>query len=154
METILTVALGTIFPKENIKSIMEVISATPNPDIATQILLGIYEEPVIQSSAVYDDRDCYFISYNKWDDQVQYSYMIKDSKHIYVKKGTDTSLINENNYEEFSVSYHSDNAIGYRVALSTLVEVKSHMYSNTWNSKPMVEKFLGTWEETREINVL
>jgi len=142
MQTILTVALGTIFPKENIESIMEVIGATPNPDIATAILLGIYEQPVIQASAVHDNKDCHFISYNKWDDQVHYSYMIKDSKHIYVKKDIDTSLINENNYEEFSVSYHSDNAIGYRVTLSNLVAVKSHMYSETWNSKPMVEESL------------
>jgi hypothetical protein len=140
METILTVALGTVFPKQNIESIMEVINATPNPNIATAILLGIYEEPVIQRSAVSDDKDCYFVSYNKWDDQVQYSYMIKDSKHIYVKKGTDTSLINENNYEEFSVNYHSDNAIGYRVTLSNLVKVKSHMCSETWNNKPLVPK--------------
>lgn len=140
METILTVALGTVFPKQNIESIMEVINATPNPDIATAILLGIYEEPVIQSSAIHDDKDCYFVSYNKWDNQVQYSYMIKDSKHIYVKKGTDTSLINENNYEEFSVHYNSDNSIGYRVTLSNLVKVKSHMYSENWNSKPLVPK--------------
>lgn len=140
METILTVALGTVFPKQDIESIMEVINATPNPDIATQILLGIYEEPVIQASAVYNNKDCYFISYDKWDDKVNYYYMINDSKHIYVKKGTDTSLINENNYEEFSVQYHSDNAIGYRVTLSTLVKSISETHVSNWNGKPLVPK--------------
>ena len=140
METILTVALGTVFPKQDIESIMEVINATPNPEIATQILLGIYEEPVIQSSAVYNNKDCYFISYNKWDEKINYYYMINDSKHIYVKKGTDTSLINENNYEEFSVQYHSDNAIGYRVTLSTLVKSISETHVSNWNGKPLVPK--------------
>ena len=140
MQTILTVALGTIFPKENIDSIMEVISATPNPDIATAILLGIYEEPVIQHSAFYDNKNCYFISYNKWDDQVEYYFMTKDSKHIYVKKDTDTSLINENNYEEFSVHYNSEKAIGHRVTLSNDIMVKSKVYLSTWISKPMAEE--------------
>jgi len=140
METILTVALGTVFPKQDIESIIEVINATPNPEIATQILLGIYEEPVIQHSAVYNNKDCYFISYNKWDEKVNYYYMINDSKHIYVKKGTDTSLINENNYEEFSVQYHSDNAIGYRITLSTLVKSISETHISNWNGKPLVPK--------------
>ena len=140
MQTILTVALGTIFPKENIKSIMEVIGATPNPDIATQILLGIYSMPVIQHSAVYNDRDCYFISYNKWDDKVNYYYMINDSKHIYVNKDTDTSLINEDNYKEFATDYHSQGTIGFRVKLSTLVKSISETHISNWNGKPIVEE--------------
>lgn len=140
MENILTIALGTIFPKENIQSIMEVITATPNPDIATAILLGIYEEPVVCASAMIDGKQCFSISYNKWNDQVLYYYMTKDSKHIYVKKDTDTSLINESNYEEFSVQYHSEKAIGHRVTLSNDIKIQNHMYLSTWNSKPMVEE--------------
>jgi len=140
METILTVALGTVFPKQDIESIMEVINATPNPDIATQILLGIYKEPVIQSSAIYNDRDCYFISYNKWDDWVNYYYMINDSKHIYVNKDTDTSLINEDNYKEFATNYHSQDTIGFRVKLSTLVKSISETHLSNWNGKPLIPK--------------
>lgn len=138
MQNILTVALGTIFPKENIQSIMEVITATPNPDVATEILLGIYQEPVIQSSAMIDGKQCFFISYNKWDTQVRYYYMTKETKHIYVKKDTDTSLINENNYEEFAVKY-SESVIGHRVTLSNDIKIESHMYLSNWNSKPMVK---------------
>ena len=140
METILTVALGTVFPKQNIESIMEVINATPNPDIATAILLGIYEEPVIQSSAIYNDRDCYFISYNKWDDKVNYYYMINDSKHIYGNKDIDTNLINEDNYKEFATDYHSQGTIGFRVKLSTLVKSISEIHLSAWNGKPLVPK--------------
>lgn len=140
MENILTIALGTIFPKENIQSIMEVITATPNPDIATEILLGIYQEPVVCASAMIDGKRCFSISYNKWDNQVLYYYLTKDSKHIYVKKDTDTSLINENNYEEFSVQYHSEKAIGHRVILSNDIKIEKHMHLSTWNSKPMVEE--------------
>jgi hypothetical protein len=140
MQNILTIALGTIFPKENIQSIMEVITATPNPDIATEILLGIYQEPVVCESAMIDDKQCFLISYNKWDNQVFYYYLTKDSKHIYVKKDTDTSLINENNYEEFSVQYHSEKAIGHRVTLSNDIRIQKQMHLPTWNSKPMVEE--------------
>jgi hypothetical protein len=136
MQNILTIALGTIFPKENIQSIMEVISATPNPDIATEILLGIYQEPAVCESVMIDGKQCFFISYNKWDDQVKYYYITKESKHIYVKKDTDTSLINESNYEEFAVKY-SESVIGHRVTLSNDIRIENHTYLSTWNSKPM-----------------
>jgi hypothetical protein len=85
MQSILTIALGTIFPKENIESIMEVIGATPNPEVATQILLGIYVEPVVQESAIKGDNACVFKSYDKWSNTVNYTYLVNDSKHIYVK---------------------------------------------------------------------
>jgi len=137
MQNILTIALGTIFPKENIQSIMEVIGATPNPDIATEILLGIYQEPVVCESAMIDGKRCFSISYNKWDDQVKYYYITKDSKHIYVKKDTDTSLINESNYEEFAVKY-SESVIGHRVILSNDIRIENDMHLSTWNSKPMI----------------
>lgn len=154
MQTILTVALGTIFPKENIESIMEVIGATPNPDIATAILLGIYKEPVIQGSAVKNDRDCYFISYDKWSNLVHYWYMEQDTKNIYIARGTDKALINEENYETFKVPYDSNDSVYHTVKLSTQRKVESNCDLGHWIGKPMVEISLSDWEETREINVL
>jgi hypothetical protein len=151
MQTILTVALGTIFPKENIKSIMEVIGATPNPEIATQILLGIYKEPVIQSSAVYNDRDCYFIKYDKWSNLVHYWYMEQATKNICIAKDTDKTLITEENYETFKVSYDSKDSVYHTVKLSTKRKVESSCDLGYWIGKPMVEISLSDWEEAREM---
>ena len=139
MKTILTVALGTIFPEKNIWSIMEVIGATPNPDIATAILLGIYEEPVIQASAIKDDKECYFINYDKWSNTVKHWYMEQDTKHIYISRDTDKTQITEENYETFKVSYNSESCVGHTVKLSTQRKVETTCDLGYWNGKPMVE---------------
>ena len=138
MEQILRVALGTIFPKENIDNILEVIHATPSHDVATAILLGIYEEPALQPDAVINDKDCTLVSYNKWNDQVRYSYLVNDTKHIYIAKDTDTKLITEDNHNDYAVKY-SDNCTGFNVKLKAMKTVTSDCYSETWNAKPPVD---------------
>jgi len=139
MQTILTVALGTIFPKENIDSIMEVIGATPNPDVATQILLGIYQAPGMQTQADIGGVKCHFIRYDKWTDAVTYWYMQQETKHIYISKDTDKTQITEENYETFKVSYDSENSVSYSVKLSTQRKVETTCGSEYWNSKPLFE---------------
>ena len=142
MDQILRVALGTVFPKEKIDSVLEVINATPSPDVATLILLGIYEEPAIEDNAVISDKDCTFVSYNKWDDQVKYSYLTNDTEHIYIAKDTDTSLITEDNYKDYVVKY-SDHCKGFWVKLAAMKTVKSDCYLSTWNEKPRVDYAMG-----------
>ena len=138
MQSILTIALGTIFPKENIKSIMEVIGATPNPEVATQILLGIYVEPVVQESAIKGDNACVFKSYDKWSNTVNYTYLVNDSKHIYVKEDVDVSLITEHNYLDYKVNYSNNDVKGFHVKLSTMVEINHSCDLDSWNGKPLV----------------
>jgi len=59
---------------------MEVISATPNMDIATEILLGVYQEPVFPTEPVNPRRittsgiNLRFVSYDKFNERVTYSY--------------------------------------------------------------------------------
>jgi hypothetical protein len=139
MDKILKVALGTVFPKEKIDSVLEVINATPSPDVATLILLGIYEEPTIEDNAVINDKDCTFLSYNKWNDQVTYSYLINNTKFIYIAKDIDTSLITEDNYKDYEIVKYSDNCKSFYVKLAAMITVTSDCYSSTWNEKPRVD---------------
>lgn len=148
MNTILRVALGTVFPKENIDSILEVINATPNADVATEILLGIYEEPYVQETAVIADRNCTLIAYNKWTGKVQYSYEIPDTKHIYVQKDVDVALITEENFEEFKYNTSNNDYKSHNVILSTMRRVINDGYLEGWNDKPLVG------QSNREINIL
>jgi hypothetical protein len=147
MKTIQTIALRTVFPKENIESIMEVVSATPNPDVALSILLDIYEEPVVQETAVIAEKNCTLIDYDKWTCKVKYSYETPDTKHIYVQKDVDTTLITEDNYEEFK--YNTSKGHDYKshlVTLSTIRKVVDDCYLEYWNEKPLVG------QSNREIN--
>jgi len=140
MQSILTVALGTIFPKENIKSIMEVIGATPNPEVATQILLGIYVEPVVQQSAIKGDNECVFNSYDKWSNTVNYTYLVNDTKHIYVKEDVDVSLITEDNYLDYKVNWSNNDVKNFNVKLSTMVEINHSCDLDSWNGKPLIDR--------------
>jgi len=139
MKTIQAIALGTIFPKENIESIMEVVLATPNPDVALSILLDIYEEPIVQETAVIAEKNCTLISYNKWDNKVKYSYETPDTKHIYVQKDIDTTLITEDNYEEFKCNISKNDCKSHIVILSTMRKVVDGCYLEYWNEKPLVK---------------
>lgn len=153
MNNILRVALGTVFPKEQIDNVLEVINATPSPDVATLILLGIYEEPAIEDNAVISDKNCTIVSYNKWTDQVRYSYLVNDTKHIYVAKDTDTSLITEDNYEDYLVKY-ADDCKGFNVKLSAMRTVTSELSSSNWNEKPRVVPIINNVDDLVANNYL
>ena len=61
-------------------SLNEILNQTCNPDVATQILNGTYQEPEIYkadraSTPLREDaprKQYVFISYNKWRDEVKY----------------------------------------------------------------------------------
>jgi hypothetical protein len=46
-------ALESKFGTESVDKIMEVIGATQNPEMATEILLGIYEQPKIPNPLLF-----------------------------------------------------------------------------------------------------
>jgi hypothetical protein len=104
MKTVLEVALSTKFNAEQVPAIIEILGNTPNPDIAAEIILGIYIEPVISEDSVLDNKLCTFVSYNKWDNNVAYTYNTVKKKQLYVNKDADEDSITVENYEEHVVS--------------------------------------------------
>ena len=45
MNKIIKLALGLSYPQDKLVALEEIIAATPNPTMATEILLGVYEKP-------------------------------------------------------------------------------------------------------------
>ena len=84
------------------------------------------------NAVIINDKDCTFVSYNKWDDKVNYSYLVNDTKHIYIAKDTDTSLITEDNYKDYEIVKYSDNCKTFYVKLSAMITVKSDCYLRTF----------------------
>ena len=138
MQTILTVALGTIFPINSIDALMEVVGSTPNPRLALDILLGVYEELVLSKYAELDGKDCTLVSYDKWTDTVQYTYTRNKQKYIYLPKDFDTSVITADNYTEYAVSYSNNNTRSFYVDLPETEEVKGTTNSRRWIDNPKV----------------
>jgi hypothetical protein len=129
MNKIIEVALTGKFGAEAVKDLIEVIVATPNPEMATEILLGIYEEPIVPEMA---NANKTLVSTNHWTNTVTYSEEVEVTKHIYIHKEADRSLINIDNYEEFVLPYSHDDSVGYSLPTGKRKTVTNETHLTTW----------------------
>ena len=86
MNKIIKAALRAKFNAFDVDALLEIISKTENPEVAAELLLGVYEQPEI-NLAVHPDyspsqQNKMFIRYDKWRGRVYYSY-------LYVRTSTD-----------------------------------------------------------------
>jgi len=107
MNKIVKVALNAAFKPEQVNALMEVIGATPNPEMAAEILLGIYEEPELLK--VVDDRGTIktLISVNHWENNVYYEYEEEKMIRFYILPDQDKSEVNLENYKQFEKEWRS-----------------------------------------------
>jgi hypothetical protein len=120
--------LSLTFPQGDMKLLEEVIDATPSSSVATEILCGIYLEPTMPCT-VWKDKEksvCYTKeSYDKWKDQVNYSYMVpKTIGTGYFSKDVKTEDINETNWKELKLDSSHEN-VRYLAIVSTTEKEKS-----------------------------
>lgn len=137
-------ALASKFGTESVDKFMEVVGATPNPEMATEILLGIYEEPKLESVVVYNrakgqDQFRTLISVDFWRDEVCYQYNSERIKYIYIHKDADRSLITPENYLDYVLEYTDDNAVGYHLPTGEIETKTSTCSISDWQdcSKPV-----------------
>lgn len=136
MKTIQEIALGTIFPKEQVNTILEIVNATENPEIAIKVLLGIYEEPYVAKHVEHPEKGiATFKWYDKFKDRVWYSYQRKKTKAIYVDKNVDESIIDVDNYEQYSKVYSKDVKTIW-ITLDEWESVEDYCYYQTWIKYP------------------
>jgi len=55
----------------SLDALAEVLNKTGNPEIASQLLCGTYEQPKLNVCNV--TKNYHFVSYDKWDNKVTYS---------------------------------------------------------------------------------
>lgn len=106
MNKIIEVALAGKFTADAVPAIMDVIIATPNPEMATEILLGVYEKPELAEHVVVKDVLRKLESVDYWRDEVRYSYLAEETKGFYIQKDCNTDEITLENYEQYVVKYH------------------------------------------------
>jgi thymidylate synthase len=97
MEKITRLALSLKFNPGDIDSIMEIIEATGNTQVATEILLGVYEAPevaIIAPNTKYETNRK-LVNYDKFKDEVKYTYnSVKELSAWFLKGQEDLSLEN------------------------------------------------------------
>jgi hypothetical protein len=122
------------FPTVNVDNIMEIIVATSNPRVATEILCGIYVEPeFVKDKLTSEGTARTFMSYDKWTEQIQYSYLNEVTDYCYFPDTVDKNTITRNNYKSLKCGY-SDNA-SYRYGVKTgVMETRTDWCSvRDWN---------------------
>lgn len=75
MNKIITAALASAKP--TVEQLLEVINATSNPEVATEIFLGVYETPKIEEVCKRESENevnVEFVSFDKFNLTVTYSY--------------------------------------------------------------------------------
>jgi hypothetical protein len=125
MNNIISKLIAVTFPSANIEHLMEVINATPNPIIATEILCGIYQEPVIPTKVLTREykgseaRECTFKSFDKWLDAVTYTYSKEKILSGYFPKGTLKEDITIDNFQALKEEWKSVSAEQVCIKVST-----------------------------------
>lgn len=121
------------FPNVNVDSLMEVIGATANPRVATEILCGVYTDPVVSKEKISRDNVLRtFVLYDKWLDQINYSYLQEQTVYEYFPNSVDRESITLDNYKSLKCDYGSDT---YRFGIKTGIMEKRGDWTSVadWN---------------------
>jgi hypothetical protein len=136
MNKIIEVALKGRFGTDDLTNLMEVITATPNPEMATEILLGVYVRPEIPNVVVTDQGlEKTVVSVDYWTNYVTYSYKEEVRKQFYIDKDTDTSLITLDNYKDYEKRYDDDNIRSFYLPTGEIKQRQSSCSFSDWLSQ-------------------
>ena len=139
MNKIMQKLLEVTYPAINTESLLEIVGATPNPEIATEILCGLYVEPTIVHKMVMSEREgiLTFTSFDKWNNRVNYSYLQKDTKSTYFPKGTKVSDVTMENFDRLKVSSSHEEAVYLNIPTGTVSKRTSYTSLEGWEKLPM-----------------
>ena len=149
----LQMAIKQIAANIDLKGLIQVIVKTDNTDLALKMLAGVHKTPNIPKQVLLHVNNvqqvCTMESYDPWEDQVHYSYCKNKSKHIYVLKDTDTSIISSENYKDYEKSWSSSkDLISFSVQLPEMETVYSSYSLFTWMAGEIIS---GSQKLSKEI---
>lgn len=138
MDKIITVALKAQFPGINIDAVLDVINATSNPVIATETLLGIYEEPIIANQSMVErNAVCTFTFFDKYRQRVSYKYSCTRTRTNYFLTQEELDACTE--YNENLPTYNPNgDKYPFSKSFEVIKEETSYTDLNHWQSKAIV----------------
>ena len=90
MNNIMRALLEAKFPTLNINNLTEIVNATSNPEVAVELLCGIYYKPAISPKPKEGFKpsllNIKYKDYNKWDGQIAYTYQTHKTKNVWSLK--------------------------------------------------------------------
>ena len=146
MEKVIRIALENQFGS-NAENVLKLILATKSPEIATEMALGVYEEPVIskQASDKKDEINRTFKSFNPLTEYVVYTCNRVNLKEGWALKGDDSNSIVSTKYwsddacKELGISEEELKDKFHRIVYEREVDLSrtytSNMHLNKWESE-------------------
>jgi hypothetical protein len=98
--SIVTIALSSKFTAEQMEGVLEIVHATPNPEVAVEILLGIYEAPKLPLEPVnlknFDStkRNIVLKYYDKFHENVSFTYHTMKTVSGWIENGVEVDPAN------------------------------------------------------------
>jgi hypothetical protein len=137
MNKIIKALLESKFSNTNVEALLELINVSPNPQVATEILCGLYEEKIVPSdkqAVLSRDYGVYVLqSYSKWTDEVEYTYEYPDTKGGYFPDHIKKEDVNMDNFKELQVN--SSSSSNYlHIPTGTSSTRKNRMSFSSWIS--------------------
>ncbi len=99
MNKIIKAALTAKFQGADIDAILSVINATPNPEMAIEILLGVYDPPLIPFHVQDGKSIRTYIKEDEWKKEIVYSYEASKTISGYFPKGTKREDVTIENFK-------------------------------------------------------
>lgn len=145
IDKLLMIALATRFETEQLSNLIDIINATPIPNVTAEVLLSIYEEPVFTDHKNNSDSkskaNITFISYDKFTDQVLFSYKSITSKQGWFIKGQelidDTTVVSTKWWEDDAardIQITREELVGKYIQHPYNIEVKTEVLQDTCSS--------------------
>jgi hypothetical protein len=133
MTTIQKALMTQFYPAIDIALMEEIVDATPNCEVATEILCGIYVEPDVPTIINDGTRECILISYDKWTKTVRYHYFTPKKIGVYFPKSVKEETITEENYKSLQASGNArDDAYHHWVVTSEMEKNTTGMDLDKW----------------------
>lgn len=142
MDKIQLLALKSII-KDNVDLIIELIENSTNPEVAVLVTLGLYEKPDLTMGDNISSKDEYeniqFVSYNKYEDTVNFSGNRVTKKYAWTNNKTgETVSTKESSYyacDQVNMTKEEFERLHTRTIVERTVSTKSSIINvtrNTW----------------------
>jgi|LakMenE18May11ns_1017337.scaffolds.fasta_scaffold04580_1 hypothetical protein len=108
MTKIIKAALSTKYANEQIANLLTIIEATPNPETAVEIALGLYSLPNLAPKGILEKGnekiEVDLLRYDIWQNTVYFQHEVPKGKALYVLL-EDVDYVDYDNYRNYEADY-------------------------------------------------
>ena len=135
MEKIIAKLLEVSYPGINTSVLLEIVQATPDPKLATEMLCGLYREPEIVNTRVMSTNSegvLTFKSYDKWQDRVIYSYEKEETRSGYFPKSLRKEDVTIKTFDSLKCPWKEGETHTLYIPTGKMEERESYMSLSSW----------------------